>query len=688
MAMDKRVVAVLDAIVNDPGITGTKLEEQFCLTRKQLSYTLKKVNDYLESNHFERINRLKTGKLYIPRHVIEHFRQNQTAESEHRYLFSEEERGQMIIFMLLTRSERLSLLHLSSSLGVSQNTIITDLKKVRAEAIAHGLEISYDRGNGYHILGEELEKRYLLLNCLRRVLEIPVAKNIIAQYHTIMSTHLEKVGNVFSEIEKRFKIQFTDRQLQELIYFICFVLHRIESGKHLVTIPGSYADIIRSREFSLLQSVISKININSENELIFLTALIQSSNIQSVADKYFHLDAILLESVVAVVANFEKISCVTIKEKNELIEKIYQHWKPAWYRIRYHLANTSSVYDLVVKEFSHLHEMVRRAAAPFEKLLHCEIPDEEMAFLTVLFGGWLTREGVIHQIKLQKTAVVVCENSATISTYLFLTLQVLFPELHFTQVLSRREFERYTGHYDVVFSTTHLSTSKMVFVVNPSISSIQKSAFRSHVIGTLQGVDPNIIQIEQLLLIFERFGNIIDHKGLQRALASYIYDGNSGGSAAGNIEPTTPPLAELFIQEHVQFAAELPDSWQMAITQASASLLKSGVIEPRYVQVMLNKITHEQPYIMLADGVIIAHAGVDDGALDTGMALLRLPYKISVADYLLADIIIVLATCNPQKHLKALAQLNEFLEFHDGGNVIRRAPNTQALINEFARYHQ
>lgn len=231
MAMDKRVVAVLDAIVNDPGITGTKLEAQFCLTRKQLSYTLKKVNDYLESNHFDRINRLKTGKLNIPRHVIEHFRQNQTSETEHRYLYSEEERGQMIIFMLLTRNERLSLLHLSSSLSVSQNTIINDLKKVRTEVIEHGLEISYDRGNGYHILGEELEKRYLLLNCLRRVLEIPVAKNILAQYNNVMSDYLEKVGNVFSEIEKRFKIQFTDRQLQELIYFICFVLHRIDSGK-------------------------------------------------------------------------------------------------------------------------------------------------------------------------------------------------------------------------------------------------------------------------------------------------------------------------------------------------------------------------------------------------------------------------------------------------------------------------
>ncbi|ALR74871.1 BglG family transcription antiterminator [[Enterobacter] lignolyticus] len=684
MAVDKRVVAVLDAIVNDPGITGTKLEERFRLTRKQLSYTLQKVNDYLESNHFDRISRLKTGKLHISRHVIEHFRQHQTAEARNRYLFSEEERGQMVVFMLLTRSERLSLLHLSSSLGVSQNTIINDLKKVRAEAARFGLEISYDRGNGYHILGEELEKRYLLLNCLRRVLEIPVAKSIISQYNNVMSEHLEKVGNVFSEIERRFKIQFTDRQLQELIYFICFILHRIACGKYLVNLPESYADIASSRDFSLIQSVISKIDIHIQNELIFLTALIQSSNIQSIADKYFHLDAILLESVCAVVDSFEKISCVTIKEKSELIEKIYQHWKPAYYRIRYHLANTSSVYELVVKEFSHLHEMVRRAAAPFEQLVHCEIPDEEMAFLTVLFGGWLTREGVIHQVKLQKTALVVCENSATISTYLFLTLQVLFPELYFSSVMSRREFERYSGHYDVVFSTTHLSTSKMVFVVNPSASSIHKSTFRHHVIGALQGVDPNIIQIEQLLLIFERFGNITDHKGLQRALAHYIYDENHAACPQNSVEPAAPSLAELLGETHVRLAAELPASWQEAISDASSSLLRDAVIEPRYVRIMTDKISEEQPWIMLAEGVIIAHAGIDDGAADTGMALLRLPEKMDFAGYMQADIVIVLATHNPQKHLKALAQLNEFLEFHDGGNCIRQARNKTELLNAIA----
>lgn len=141
----------------------------------------------------------------------------------------------------------------------------------------------------------------------------------------------------------------------------------------------------------------------------------------------------------------------------------------------------------------------------------------------------------------------------------------------------------------------------------------------------------------------------------------------------GNIEPQAPSLTDLLRREHVQFVTSCPGDWQQAITQAAASLLESGVIEPRYLQIMLNKIADEQPYIMLADGVIIAHAGVDDGALDTGMALLRLPSKIDFAGYMQADIIIVLATNNPQKHLKALAQLNEFLEFYDGGNVIRRA---------------
>ncbi len=90
---------------------------------------------------------------------------------------------------------------------------------------------------------------------------------------------------------------------------------------------------------------------------------------------------------------------------------------------------------------------------------------------------------------------------------------------------------------------------------------------------------------------------------------------------------------------------------------------------------------------MLADGLIIAHAGVDDGVNKTCMSLLRLPEKISIAGYMQADIIIVLATNNPQKHLKALAQLNEFLEFNDGGEKIRTSITKEDLLQHLSEYY-
>ena len=416
------------------------------------------------------------------------------------------------------------------------------------------------------------------------------------------------------------------------------------------------------------------------------TVLVQSSNIQTLSDKYFHLDAVLLESAIEVIDNFQQISCITFKDKNELIERIYQHWKPAYYRIRYHITNINSVYDIVLQEFGHLHEMVRKAIIPFEKILHCSMPDEEIAFITVLFGGWLTREGLINLIKTKKIAIVVCENSATVSTYLYLTLQVLFPELHFSDAMSKREFEKYNHYYDIVFSTSHLTTDKLLFIVNPSLNNLHKNAFRNQVMGTLQGIDPSIIQIEELMLIVEKFSKINDRKALQKELTAYLYNDELTENPLRITQKEIPALADLMQQDHINIADTSDISWQEAIQLAAQPLLNNQFIEYCYLEKMINKIQFEQPYIMLVEGLIIAHAGIDDGVNQVAMSLLRLPEKIDICGYMQVDLIVILATNNPQKHLKALAQLNELLEFHEGAMRIRHAKNNQELWQLFANY--
>lgn len=89
---------------------------------------------------------------------------------------------------------------------------------------------------------------------------------------------------------------------------------------------------------------------------------------------------------------------------------------------------------------------------------------------------------------------------------------------------------------------------------------------------------------------------------------------------------------------------------------------------------------------MIADGVIIAHAGVDDGVYSMGMALLKLPEKLSFNGYMDADIIVVLATPDKTRHLPALYQLFDLLE--DEGNIsaMRRAQDAHEIARLIRKY--
>ena len=208
MVVDNRIHTVLNALIQNPSISGVELQAEFGLTRKQLSYTLKKINDFLESSNLELIKRFKTGKFSVPKHVIETFRDEPVSKAIGRYIYSEDERVHLLLFFLLTRTERLSLIHLSSALTISQNTVINDIKKVQLMIVQYHLQISYDRENGYRIIGKEIDKRYLLLKLIRRIISMPVADKIFKENDIITQGGLEQVGQVFSEIEKKLKIIF------------------------------------------------------------------------------------------------------------------------------------------------------------------------------------------------------------------------------------------------------------------------------------------------------------------------------------------------------------------------------------------------------------------------------------------------------------------------------------------------
>ena len=63
---------------------------------------------------------------------------------------------------------------------------------------------------------------------------------------------------------------------------------------------------------------------------------------------------------------------------------------------------------------------------PFEEMFHILIPQEEMAYITILFGGWMTKEGTLDFLEKKRRAIVVCTNGISISNFLFLKLDCIF----------------------------------------------------------------------------------------------------------------------------------------------------------------------------------------------------------------------------------------------------------------------
>lgn len=212
--LDERAYTVLKTIVNNPSITGKEVEMSLQLSRKQLSYTIEKINDYLQDNGTPKIERLRTGKFIIPVAVIEQYQTEEIAGDGTTYIYTDKERGLLIFLMLLCIREELSIYHFTSKLEISKNTFLTDLKKLEQRLEDYHLEVSYSRQEGYHLVGSEYAKREMMITSIRGILKIPKGKDTIMDICQISEEMMEQVEKQISMIEERLQVRFTDERLK------------------------------------------------------------------------------------------------------------------------------------------------------------------------------------------------------------------------------------------------------------------------------------------------------------------------------------------------------------------------------------------------------------------------------------------------------------------------------------------
>ncbi|WP_309090717.1 BglG family transcription antiterminator [Domibacillus sp.] len=655
MYLDERSASLLKLLQHSPIWKMNDLEEKTGLTRRQIQYGFGKINDWLCFNGHEEIQYSRRVGYSLPKGL--QLKEQEIRFSKKVYAFSEEDREKIYYFMILLSKDPLSVYHFQSLMGVSRNTVLSDIQRLKENAKARGLEIFYSKQDGYISKGTVRQKRYVIERLVHEVLHHINGEMVIDCIWADKKKQISTIRSELEQIEQKMGITFTDQQLHEFTYWFLCTDQFIEKGE-ILELEDSWNPLLSSREYEIVSQLIESPAFYGDwNQTEILYATLHLLGMNRIRDfSPLHKDEQIRPLLNGIVEEFERLACVHLHDKQQLYKQLYVHFRPAYYRMKYGFSQTNPLTKRVQDIYPELHHLTKKSMQVLEREIKRSISEDEIAYFTIHFGGWLRKQGTA--LDERKKAIVVCPNGIGISNILIYTLRELFPDILFLDVLSVRKAAEYPLAVDLVFSTVHLRTSSTLFVVPPILSADDKHKLRQQVMQELYGYALQEIDLSSLLSIISKYATVHEPEQLEKALQANMYTHQVNKHSLKEVEK--PVLEELLTMQTIQIKRSVAD-WKEGIRTASQPLVDIGTIEERYVDAMIQTIDANGPYVVITPNVAIPHARPEQGVRSLSMSLLKLDEPVHFAPDKPVHLIIVLAAVDNDSHLKALVQLTQLL---------------------------
>ncbi|MBM6615245.1 transcription antiterminator [Desemzia sp. RIT804] len=655
MFLDKRSLDMMKILIQHPQIKSKELETLLSLTRRQINYSVQKINDSLETLQLPKIQRSQNGHFIVDKQITDYLTKSSfsIAAEKTYYIPTERERILYLILYLVAKTEDVSLTHVAEILEVSKNTALNDLKLANETLKEFDLEILYSRVTGYNIVGEEIKIRKLIRVMISKLLNVYQGNDSIAR---ITDISIDQAHDEIKSIEKKLNLHYTDQSFEIMSYVILLNERRVDQG-HLLELNFHHGllEMNRTKEFRITCEMLGKYKNWPQQEkewlvLQFLTASLQYTDVEEMEDDT------LVAAISDMVRLFEEKSYVTIEDKKTFINKLLLHLRPAYYRLKYHLTFDSDTYHHFIEgneSYSLLFNLIKEVVIPIEKLIHEKIPKNELSLISFFFGAELMRQGITLDNKVY--ALVVCANGISISKILRLTLSKLFPNFVFLPALSIREFKKYQKRYDIVFTTVPINSDKPVFLVNALMTDVEKTSLSHQVLKEL-GLKDDQFSIEEVMKVVKNHTTVTDEIALRRALEKLIVQQIQTENDRNSIDATLPSLEHYFSDEVIQIVDQVTD-WKEAIRVACQPLLDKNAITPDYIEALIEQNDTSETYSFLGKEMAIPHAATEKGVISDSFAMLILKKPVLFRNNKKVSIVTPLAIYNQTLHLKAVNQL-------------------------------
>lgn len=688
--IDQRTRQVLLKLIEKPVITQKNLTSSLKLSRVQIDYVINKVNELLSDkalppvwfngNYFHLseesriflVDLLSSDKIY------------------HSYEMNIGERKKYIYLMLFYHwNEYLSVNHFLEVLDIGKTTFINDLKKVEKELQIIGIEINYDRRNGYSLEGDESVLRYHLM---KLVLEDLRSDNgsFLWDYFLYNESSIEK-QKMFQQIAgelDHYSITLVENRLLEFSYMLIFLLPRLNKEWTDFYERYSFQTFYQTKEYAFSRTLLDRFSIENKYAVLYICGWMLGMAIGN-ADERTRDYSIINELVERILDRFEQLSGIRFKEKEIVRKQLYSHFRPAYYRLFFHLPIINPLNDKIIQEYPDLFHIVKETMKPIENLFGTRIPDEEISFLTIHFAS-LINDNDEYQVK-RKVGIIVCPNGIGSSAIIYNELKMLFPEMIFIGPIETTEIYHKKQDYDMIFTTVPnmrlFSLKKPVFTVSPIMSIDEKYSLVQEVQNETRNHNENY-QFEELISIIKKYSEIKDELALRKDLSKQLNQSkiiSVKKRMTDQDDHADLSLLDILSPEFIQLKFSM-NSWEEAFYVAATPMIEADVVSRRYIDKIIQTTYEEGPYMVISDQVALPHARPEEGAKKIGLGITVLKKPINILGETPVKYIFTLAAVDNKRHLTALAELVLLIDQPEFFEMLDHASTSKEVFQWIADY--
>ena len=659
IGISSRTARILEYLLKTQGVMNTaQIASNLQLSLTQVRYSLDQLDPWLRIKGFNLTRRTRVG-IFIKISEEEKSRLLATIRDieNKKIIPTTQERRQFLLFQLLLSEKPILQDNICQLLDISQPTLSRDIafarfwfeqREIKLQNLRmHGLKITYSeyswRETALELILQCIDQNEIMAACAESVDQLNTIKETrkketISPRDFIYYLPLKQADRLVNSLTKIWPTTLTDYIRIRLILCISLILYRFNLGKTI-----SY------QENNLLLPSNNKVK-NAVKEIKNEIEAIEDHKLPN--DEIYYLNRKISDSTGVEIKKTDRSNGSKKTAERELAALLVNEAAKYLHAGLLRDQDLMDCLSLELSQFSKGH-LIDESIEQKLVMKNVENKDPLSIFTNRIFSpilinnGWTPTLGLLNAISIHlstalirlrfisslRSVLIVCGSGLATSRNLVSRLKIYIPELRIAGVASFYEVLHDPNIFkglDAIISTIKLNLLDIpVIQVNPLL------------------IEDDIEQIRKTLGLDNRFQ--IKH------------------SVINTPEKEFPPL-KLLTRETIEIVVGA-NSWEKVVEMAGNLLLKAGAIWPSYIKAMIDMISLYGPYMVIAPGVALLHAGPEMGAkrLAISLVLLRKPVPFGHKTFDPITIAFAFSSVDHFSHFQTINTLMELL-----GNKTKR----------------